>query len=122
MFSCSTKFDYTSVRENPTLKSDVACVYVKNEPLKVAKSFCKWRNIIDVDKNTGRVLSNALSNKKKVISLGESDKHIHEDFLKNVKAISSSNSRCRLILSNQDWCKISVKRYKGWVDNSASWD
>ena len=64
MFSCSTKFDYTSVRENPTLKYDVSCVDVKNEPLKVAKSFCKWRNIIDVDKNTGRVLSNALSKKK----------------------------------------------------------
>ena len=40
-FSCSTRFHYTIVRENPTLNSDVAFVYVKNEPLKVAKSFCK---------------------------------------------------------------------------------
>ena len=52
-----------------------------------------------------------LSNQRYVIILGESNKNLYEGFDKiYVKAILSSNLRCRLILSNQIWCKICFKK------------
>lgn len=122
-YFCSTKFNYVSVREGASFDAVVKFVYIKkNEPVKVIESFCNWRKIIDVDNHTGWVHASCLSAKRYIVIIDKNQKPLYHSFdnLK-VKAFLKYNVRCKLLLCNSNWCKVSVESYQGWINKSGIW-
>ena len=122
-YFCSTKFNYVSVRESASFDAVVKFVYIKkNEPVKVIESFCNWRKIIDAENDTGWVHASCLSAKRYVVINSKNNKPLYYSFdnLK-VKAFLKKNLRCKLLLYNSNWCKVSVEGYQGWINKSEVW-
>ncbi len=119
----STKFDRVNVRKGPGLNYNVTHQFLREGiPLLVKKEFENWKMIEDFEKETGWVSKSQLSNKRYGIILNKES---------SVKILPDTQTKNLILLKNKvifeilkckvDWCKIKIKKYKGWIKKSDFW-
>jgi len=119
----SLKASEGNVRRGPSLTHRIDWVFKhRNMPLEITGEFGHWRRVRDRDGVGGWVHYSLLSGMRTVI--------VEKDLLpllmkpdpaSPVNAQAELGVVARLEDCVQDWCKISVDRYRGWVPRADLW-
>ena len=81
-----------------------------------------FRKIIDHENNNGWIVISQLSKKKAAITI-EDDKLIFNkrSIYSKPFAVLKKGRLCKVHKCKDEWCKISVEKYKGWVKKDILW-
>ena len=115
--------DVVNLRQWPSFEYPVKLFYKKKFlPVIVQDEFENFRKIRDHENNTGWVHISQLSKKKAAITIME-DQLIFKrpSFYSKPSAILKKGKLCRIHKCRDEWCKISVGKYKGWVKKDILW-
>ncbi len=119
----SLKASEGNVRRGPSLTHRIDWVFKhRNMPLEVTDEFGHWRRVRDRDGAGGWVHYSLLSGMRTVIV--EQDMlplYMKPDPASPVNAQAELGVVARLEDCMQDWCKISVDNYRGWVPRASLW-
>ena len=118
----SLKKNKVNVRYGPSFKSDIKYVYKKkNLPLKQIDKKENFRRIIDLKNNSGWIHISQLKKNNSVIAT--KDKVLFKKPSSFAKPIAQIQYGRLLILEKceQNWCKITSGKFKGWVKKDNFW-
>ena len=120
----SLKSDDANIRIGPSKNYPIVLKYIiKSYPLKVIDEYKEWRKIEDFQNNTGWIHKSLISGKRTGLILSHNNKEI--EVLNTVDGqviglIGEGNivfiNKCKI-----NWCFISLKNYKGWVNKISIW-
>ncbi len=115
--------DVVNLRQGPSFEYPVKLFYKKKFlPVIVQDEYENFRKIRDHENNTGWVHISQLSKKKAAITIME-DQLIFKrpSIYSKPSAILKKGKLCRIHKCRDEWCKISVEKYKGWVKKDILW-
>ena len=115
--------DIVNLRQGPSFEYPVKLFYKKKFlPVIVQDEYENFRKIRDHENNTGWVHISQLSKKKAAITIME-DQLIFKrpSIYSKPSAILKKGILCRIYKCRDEWCKISVEKYKGWVKKDILW-
>ena len=115
--------DVVNLRQGPSFEYPVKLFYKKKFlPVIVQDEYENFRKIRDHENNTGWVHISQLSKKKAAITIME-DQLIFKrpSIYSKPSAILKKGRLCRIHKCRDEWCKISVEKYKGWVKKDILW-
>ena len=120
----SLKSSKANLRVGPSTDYPIILQYIyPTMPLKVIQEYDKWRKIIDFENNEGWIFVNLLSNNRYgvIISL---NKDFVDIYKKPNGRIFGQIGRGNVIKLNKclnNWCKVKIDNYKGWVERKYIW-
>ena len=111
------KYNKVKVRSGPSLKHPVKFIYNKKLlPVKIIDTHDKFRNIIDLNNNSGWIHISQLTRKKSAINI-KNNSIIYKKptiFSKPLAKIETGKlllvKKCKI-----EWCKINFNNYNGWI-------
>ena len=120
----SLKSDDANIRVGPSKNYPIEIKYIKkNYPLKVLDEYEEWRKVEDFNRNIGWIHKSLISGIRTGIVLSNDNKNIK---LLNtldgdvIGEIGNGNivflEKCKI-----DWCLVSSRNYKGWIDKKYIW-
>ena len=115
--------DIVNLRQGPSFEYPVKLFYKKKFlPVIVQDEYENFRKIRDHENNTGWIHISQLSKKKAAITIME-DQLIFKrpSIYSKPSAILKKGILCRIHKCRDEWCKISVEKYKGWVKKEILW-
>ena len=115
--------DKVNLRQGPSFEYPVKLFYKKKFlPVVVQDKFDNFRKIRDHENNTGWVHISQLSKKKAALII-EDDQLIFSkpSIYSKPSAILKKGRLCKVHKCKDEWCKISVEKYKGWVKKDILW-
>ena len=121
-FFVSLKKNKVNVRYGPSFESDIKYVYKKIDlPLKQIDKKENFRRIIDLKNNSGWIHISQLKKNNSVIAT--KDKVLFKKPSSFAKPIAQIQYGRLLILEKceQNWCKITSGKFKGWVKKDNFW-
>ena len=130
-FSISAKEEYfltlrndkVNLRQGPSFEYPIKLFYKKKFlPVLIQDEFENFRKIRDHENNTGWIHISQLSKKKAAITI-EDDQLIFNkpSIYSKPLAILKEGRLCKIIKCKNEWCKVSVEEYKGWVKKNILW-
>ena len=118
----SLKKNKVNVRYGPSLDSDIKYVYKKiNLPLKQIDKKENFRRIIDLKNNSGWIHISQLKKSNSVIAT--KNKVLFKKPTSFAKPIAQIEKGRLLIVEKceQNWCRISSEKLKGWIKKVDIW-
>ena len=118
----SLKKNKVNVRYGPSLDSDIKYVYKKvNLPLKQIDKKENFRRIIDLKNNSGWIHISQLKKSNSVIAT--KNKVLFKKPTSFAKPIAQIEKGRLLIVERceQNWCRISSEKFKGWIKKVDIW-
>ena len=118
----SLKKNKVNVRYGPSLDSDIKYVYKKiNLPLKQIDKKENFRRIIDLKNNSGWIHISQLKKSNSVIAT--KNKVLFKKPSSFAKPIAQIEKGRLLIVEKceQNWCRISSEKLKGWIKKKDIW-
>ena len=118
----SLKKNKVNVRYGPNMKSPIKFIYKKiNLPIKQIDKKENWRRIIDSKNNSGWIHWSQLKQINSVITL--EDKILFKKPSNFSKPLANIKKGRLLVIKKCDdnWCKVSTEKYKGWIGNKNLW-
>ena len=118
----SLKKNKVNVRYGPSFESDIKYVYKKiNLPLKQIDKKENFRRIIDLKNNSGWIHISQLKKSNSVIAT--KDKVLFKKPTSFAKPIAQIKEGRLLIVEKceQNWCKITSEKFKGWIKTDNIW-
>ena len=115
--------DKVNLRQGPSFDYPVKLFYKKKFlPVLIQDEFENFRKIRDHENNTGWIHISQLSKKKSAITI-EDDQLIFNkpSIYSKPFAILKKGRLCKIHKCKEDWCKISVDKYKGWIKKNILW-
>ena len=119
----SLKNDEVNLRQGPSFKYPIKLVYKKKYlPVIIIDKSETWRQIQDLENNSGWIHVSQLSKKKTGINIKK-----NSVMYKNSTIYSKPIARLelgRLVLikkSKSKWCKIKSGNYNGWIQKNYLW-
>ena len=120
----SLKSNDANIRVGPSKNYPIEIKYIKkNYPLKVLEEYEDWRKVEDFQKNFGWIHKSLISGTRTGIVLSNKNKTIKLLNTLNgnvVGEIGRGNivflEKCKI-----DWCLVSSRNYKGWIDKKYIW-
>ena len=112
-----------NLRQGPSFDYPIKIFYKKKFlPVLIQDSSDNFRKIRDHENNTGWIHISQLSKKKAAITI-EDDQLIFNkpSIYSKPFAILKKGRLCKIHKCKDDWCKISVEKYKGWVKKDILW-
>ena len=120
----SLKSDDANIRVGPSKNYPIEIKYIKkNYPLKILDEYEEWRKVEDFNRNIGWIHKSLISGIRTGIVLSNDNKNI---ILLNtldgnvIGEIGNGNivflEKCKI-----DWCLVSSRNYKGWIDKKYIW-
>ena len=117
------KYNKVKVRSGPSLKHPVKFIYNKKLlPVKIIDTHDKFRNIIDLNNNSGWIHISQLTRKKSAINI-KNNSIIYKKptiFSKPLAKIETGKlllvKKCKI-----EWCKINFNNYNGWIKKNYLW-
>ena len=109
--------DKVNLRQGPSFEYPIKVIlHEKFLPILILDKFENFRKIRDHENNTGWIHISQLSKKKAAITI-EDDQLIFNkpSIYSKPFAILKKGRLCKIHKCKDDWCKISVEKYKGWV-------
>ena len=120
----SLKSDDANIRVGPSKNYPIEIKYIKkNYPLKVLEEYEEWRKVEDFQKNFGWIHKSLISGTRTGIILLDHNKNIKLLNTINGNFIGEIGSRNIVFLEKCkiDWCLVSSRNYKGWIDKKYIW-
>ena len=122
-FFLTLRNDKVNLRQGPSFEYPIKLYYKKKFlPVLIQDEFENFRKIRDHENNTGWVHISQLSKKKAAITIME-DQLIFKrpSIYSKPSVILKKGKLCRIHKCRDEWCKISVEKYKGWVKKDILW-
>ena len=115
--------DKVNLRQGPSFEYPIKLFYKKKFlPVLIQDKFENFRKIRDHENNTGWVHISQLSKKKAAISIYDDQLIFNKpSIFSKPYAIIKKGRLCRIHKCKNEWCKISVEKYKGWVKKNILW-
>ena len=117
------RFNNVNLRQGPSFDYPIKISYKKKYlPVLVQDSSDNFKKIKDHENNTGWIHRSQLSKKKAALALDE-----RVIMFKNATifskplAILEKGRLCLIAKCKDDWCKIKVEKYSGWVKRQSLW-
>ena len=119
----SLKNKKVNLRQGPSFKYPIKLIYIKkNLPVVVIDKFENWRKIIDFKNNSGWIHISQLTKKKTAINIKKNSILYKKStiYSKPIAKIEIGKllfiDKCKI-----RWCKISSKKFQGWVYKNSLW-
>ena len=117
------RFNNVNLRQGPSFDYPVKIFYKKKYlPVLVQDTSDNFRKIKDHENNTGWIHRSQLSKKKAALTSG--DKVImfkNATLFSKPLAVLEKGRLCLVSKCKDDWCKIKVEKYSGWVKKQNLW-
>ena len=117
------RFNSVNLRQGPSFDYPVKIFYKKKYlPVLVQDTSDNFRKIKDHENNTGWIHHSQLSKKKAALVLDE--KIIifkNKTIFSRPLAVLEKGRLCLISKCKNDWCKIKVEKYSGWVKKQSLW-
>ncbi len=113
----------TNLRQGPSFDYPIKIFYKKKYlPVLVLDSSDNFRKIRDHENNTGWLHISQLSKKKAVLANSKQVIMFKNSTIFSAPQVVLEKGRLCLILKcNDEWCKIKVDKYSGWVKKENLW-
>ncbi len=117
------KNDKVNLRQGPSFKYPIKLFYKKKYlPVLVQDKSDNFRKIRDHENNTGWIHLSQLSKKKAAITLDENILVFNGSTVYSKPLVTLAKGKlCIVIKCKEDWCKIKVNKFKGWVKKESLW-
>ena len=115
--------DKVNLRQGPSFEYPIKLFYKKKFlPVLVQDSFENFRKIRDHENNTGWVHISQLSKKKAAITI-EDDQLVFDrpSIYSTPSVVLKKGKLCRIKKCKDNWCKVQVENFKGWVKKDNLW-
>ena len=115
--------DKVNLRQGPSFKYPIKLFYKKKYlPVLILDKSENFRKIKDHENNTGWIHISQLSKKKAAITIDD-DQLIFKkpSIYSKPLAILKEGRLCKIHKCKDEWCKVSVEKYKGWVKKNILW-
>ena len=122
-FFLTLRNDKVNLRLGPSFEYPIKLFYKKKFlPVLVQDKFENFRKVRDHENNTGWIHISQLSKKKAAIVI-ENEQLIFSkpSIYSKPSAILKKGRLCRIKKCKQNWCKIHVEKFKGWVKKDSLW-
>ncbi len=106
-----------NVRVGPGKRYPISWVYVRSGwPVEVIAEYELWRQIRDVDGDTGWIHTSLLSNRRTVL-ITDSQRPLYEDpdEASSVLLLADPGVQGRLIECDGHWCLVEIAGNEGWI-------
>jgi SH3-like domain-containing protein len=117
------RYNNVNLRQGPSKDYPIKIFYKKKYlPVLVQDTSDNFRKIKDHENNTGWIHVSQLSKKKAALVL--TDKVImfeNSTIFSKPLAILEKGRLCLIFRCKNDWCKIKVEKYLGWVEKKSLW-
>ena len=112
-----------NLRQGPSFDYPVKLFYKKKFlPVLIQDKFGNFRKIKDHENNTGWIHISQLSKKKAAITIDDDQLIFNKPSIYSKPfAILKKGRLCKIHKCKDEWCKISVEKYKGWVKKDILW-
>lgn len=119
----SLKAEEGNVRRGPSLSHRIDWVFTRrNMPLEITAEYGHWRRVRDRDGQGGWVHYSLLSGVRHVIVEGDlTPLRVKPDMESPVNAYAEAGVVARLGSCGIDWCRVTAKGSKGWVEKHGLW-
>ncbi len=120
----SLKSNDANIRVGPSKNYPIEIKYIKkNYPLKVLDEYEEWRKVEDFKKNIGWIHKSLISGTRTGIILSNENKNIKlfNTLDGNVIGEIGKGNIVNLVKCKINWCLVSVKDYKGWIEKKNIW-
>ena len=115
--------DKVNLRQGPSFEYPIKLFYKKKYlPVLILEKSENFRKIKDHENNTGWIHISQLSKKKAAITIDD-DKLIFKkpSIYSKPLAILKEGRLCKIHKCKDEWCKVSVENYNGWVKKNVLW-
>ena len=115
--------DKVNLRQGPSFEYPVKLFYKKKFlPLLVLDSFENFRKVRDHENNTGWVHVSQLSKKKAAITIKDDQLVFDKPSIYSAPSVILKKGRlCKVKKCKDNWCKVQVDNFKGWVKKDNLW-
>ena len=117
------RYNNVNLRQGPSKDYPIKIFYKKQYlPVLVQDTSNNYRKVRDHEDNTGWIHVSQLSKKKAALVL--TDKVImfeNSTIFSKPLAILEKGRLCLIFRCKNDWCKIKVEKYLGWVEKKSLW-
>ena len=117
------KYNKVNLRQGPAKNYPIKIFYKKKHlPVLVQDKSDNYRKIKDHENNTGWVHVSQLSQKKAALVLDDQVTMFkNSTVFSKPLAILEKGRLCLVSRCKNDWCKIKVEKYSGWVKKQSLW-
>ena len=117
------RFNSVNLRQGPSFDYPVKIFYKKKYlPVLVQDTSDNFRKIKDHENNTGWIHRSQLSKKKAALVLDEKIIMFKNKTIFSRPLVVLQKGRlCLISKCKDDWCKIKVEKYSGWVKKQSLW-
>ena len=117
------RYDSVNLRQGPSFDYPVKIFYKKKYlPILVQDSSDNFKKIKDHENNTGWIHRSQLSKKKAAITLNDKVVMFKSATIFSKPLVVIEKGRlCLIARCKEDWCKIKVEKYSGWVKKQSLW-
>ena len=115
--------DKVNLRQGPSFEYPIKLFYKKKFlPVEVYDKSDNFRKIRDHENNTGWIHISQLSKKKAAIVINNDQIIFNKpSVFSEPLALLKKGRLCKIQKCNDDWCKIKVEKFKGWVKKESLW-
>ena len=115
--------DKVNLRQGPSFDHPVKIFYKKKFlPVLVQDSSENFRKIKDHENNSGWIHISQLSKKKAAIVIDDNVIVFSKPSVFSTPLVILRKGRlCKIVKCKQDWCRIKVDKYKGWIKKDGLW-
>tara|TARA_B100000575_G_C22822414_1_gene483565 strand:+ start:167 stop:613 length:447 start_codon:yes stop_codon:yes gene_type:complete len=115
--------DKVNLRLGPSFEYPVKLFYKKKFlPVLIQDKFENFRKIKDHENNTGWVHISQLSKKKAAITIDDDQLIFDKPSVYSRPSVILKKGRlCKIKKCKNNWCKVEVENFKGWIKKEALW-
>ena len=115
--------DKVNLRQGPSFEYPIKIFYKKKYlPVLVQDESGNFKKIRDHENNSGWIHVSQLSKKKAAINIDEKTIVFKNPTIYSKPLVILKKGKlCLIIKCKNEWCKIKVGKYKGWVKNENLW-
>ena len=115
--------DKVNLRQGPSFEYPIKLFYKKKFlPVLVKENYENFRKIIDHENNSGWIHVSQLSKKKAAITTKDSLLIFNKPSIySKPSAILKRGRLCKIKKCKNEWCKVEVEKFKGWVKKDGLW-
>ena len=117
------KHNKVNLRQGPSKDYPIKIFYKKKYlPVLIFDSSDNYRKIKDHENNSGWIHLSQLSKKKAAIVIDNNILIFNSPTIYSKPlAVIKQGKLCLIVKCKNEWCKIKVDKYKGWVKQSVLW-
>ena len=115
--------DKVNLRQGPSFEYPIKLFYKKKFlPVLIQDKFENFRKIRDHENNTGWIHISQLSKKKAAITVDDNQIIFDKASTFSEPLVIVKKGRlCKIQKCGEEWCKVKVNNYKGWIKKNSLW-